>query len=115
MFLIWLAVTLWNVVSPWPDRWWADYFWGMGVVLALAVGAITGVWFTIGGLRDLWRLFRALAVLERDVHDDGRVTDPPGVIVEAPGAEAPAAPAAGGVEGLGARPEPRSGSAVVMR
>ncbi len=72
-FGVWLVITVWNLAAPWPDAWWANYFWVMGVGFALLVGTITGVWFTWGGLRDLRRLFRRLQTLERNVLDDGRV------------------------------------------
>ena len=72
-FGVWLVVTLWNVVAPWPPRWWATYFWINGICFGLLVGAITTVWFTWGGTRDLFRLFRDLETLQRDPDDDGRV------------------------------------------
>jgi SSS family solute:Na+ symporter len=74
-FALWLIVTLWNLVQPWSNETWAHYFWIMGVLFTLVVGAITGVWFTWGGLRDLNRLFQALAHLRRSELDDGRVID----------------------------------------
>ena len=43
--------------------------------LGLFVGAVTTVWFTWGGVRDLIRLFRSLKTLKRSVLDDGRVID----------------------------------------
>ncbi len=39
----------------------------------MAVGLVTTVWFTVGGTRDLMRLFRALRTAKRNVLDDGRV------------------------------------------
>ncbi len=52
--------------------WWKYYTVGQGLV----VGAITVVWFTWGATRDLFRLFRNLKSLNRDVdsRDDGRVS-----------------------------------------
>lgn len=73
LFGVWLVVTLWNFAVSWPDAWWAKYFWIMGVWLALVVGTITGVWFGIGGTRDLIRLFQGLKTRVRDARDDGRV------------------------------------------
>lgn len=72
-FAVWLVITVWNVVRPWPDGWWATYFWLNGIVLALLIGVVTSVWFTWGGLRDLRRLFVRLQRLERNPLDDGRV------------------------------------------
>ena len=72
-FGVWLVVTLWSAIDPWPHEWWAMYFWVNGILFGLLVGAITTVWFTWGGVRDLFRLFRDLETLERDDADDGRV------------------------------------------
>ncbi len=72
-FGVWLVVTVWNLIAPWPEEWWAAYFWINGIGFGLLVGVITSVWFTWGGIRDLIRLFRRLETLERDLNDDGRV------------------------------------------
>lgn len=37
------------------------------------VGAVSTVWFTIGGTRDLLRMFKALKIKESIMLDDGRV------------------------------------------
>ena len=37
------------------------------------IAAISSVWFTIGGIRDLRQLFRDLRTREIDVLDNGRV------------------------------------------
>ena len=37
------------------------------------VGAVSTVWFTIGGTRDLLRIFKALKIKETNMLDDGRV------------------------------------------
>ncbi|MEN8254459.1 MAG: hypothetical protein ABFR33_03210 [Verrucomicrobiota bacterium] len=72
---IWLVVVLINAVPAW--RWsgkgWSRYWWIMGILQPLVVAVITSVWFTIGGSRDLRRLFRDLEALPRSELDDGRV------------------------------------------
>lgn len=74
LFVIWLAVVVWNlVVGRFGPEGWANYFWFTNVMLALAVGAVTSIWFSIGGVRDLRIMFKRLATLERNVLDDGRV------------------------------------------
>jgi SSS family solute:Na+ symporter len=72
-FAVWLIVVAWNSVSPFSKEAWADYFYIMNVLVVLAIGAVTTVWFTIGGTWDLHRLFKRLKTLERNVLDDGRV------------------------------------------
>jgi len=74
-FGVFLIGTIWNVIRPWPDRWWVDYWYVVGLILPVVVGIITSVWFSIGGYRDLRTLFRRLRILERNVLDDGRVVD----------------------------------------
>jgi len=77
--MFWLAVfviaTVWNLIRPWPDGWWASYWYVAGLIVPIVMGIVTSVWFTIGGLRDLRRLFRRLRTLERNILDDGRVVD----------------------------------------
>jgi SSS family solute:Na+ symporter len=74
LFGVWLAVVLWNLlIARFSDDAWAHYFWYTRIGLALVVGAVTSVWFTLGGLRDLRRMFKRLATLERNPLDDGRV------------------------------------------
>lgn len=45
------------------------------VFLPLMVGAITTVWLTRGGVRDLRRLFRDRRTCERNTLDDGMVVN----------------------------------------
>jgi SSS family solute:Na+ symporter len=74
VFAVWLGVVAWNMlVGRFSAEGWASYFWIMNIGLALAVGSITSVWFTIGGIWDLRRLFSRLAALKRNALDDGRV------------------------------------------
>ena len=71
---IFVAVVVWNWISPWPTEWWGNYFFIVQVAVAgLAVGAVSTVWFTIGGTRDLIRMFKALKIKETNRLDDGRV------------------------------------------
>ncbi|HMP75154.1 MAG TPA: hypothetical protein PKE12_02545 [Kiritimatiellia bacterium] len=74
-FAIWLAATLLNL-SPrtrWTGEGWAAYFHVVGIWIPLGMGAVTSIWFSWGGIRDLRRLFRRLAEMRRNVLDDGRV------------------------------------------
>lgn len=76
-FCIWLIATAINLVPAW--RWtgegWSHYFRYVGIWIPFVVSVVTSIWFTWGGIRDLRRLFRRLAVMSRNVLDDGRVMD----------------------------------------
>ncbi|HBP07783.1 MAG TPA: sodium:panthothenate symporter [Lentisphaeria bacterium] len=58
--LAFLGVLLWNLFSPWPLEWWGHYFFVVQLAIPLVLAAVTTVWFGIGGVRDLFRLFRDL-------------------------------------------------------
>ena len=61
----------------WSDETWFAWFEYYTIWLNLLIGAVTTVWFTWGGIRDLVRLFRQLKSLDRtaDAEDDGRVAE----------------------------------------
>ncbi|MBO7146868.1 MAG: sodium:panthothenate symporter [Lentisphaeria bacterium] len=71
--LTFVVMIIWNVFQPWPDLWWAHYFYWTSILIAGLIGIISTVWFSIGGTLDLMRLFRDLATKEQDDLDDGRV------------------------------------------
>lgn len=73
LFAIWAIATVWNLLAPWTNESWMHYHWFITIQLAMVVGVITSVWFTIGGVIDLRKLFRRLETLHRDERDDGRV------------------------------------------
>ena len=70
-----IGTIIWNTISPWPAHWWAYRFWFASICVASLVGIVSTVWFTIGGTRDLIRLFRRLDQrAEIDENDDGSVS-----------------------------------------
>ncbi len=71
--LVFLLVLLWNSVSPWAASWWSTYFLIIVLIVPAAMAAITCVWFGIGGVVDLFRLFRDLKTRVVNPLDDGRV------------------------------------------
>jgi Na+/proline symporter len=77
--MFWFAVfaigSIWYLVRPWPLSIWGVYFQWTGILLPFAVGAVTVVWLTWGGIRDLRRLFVSLRNLKRNDFDDGMVID----------------------------------------
>jgi SSS family solute:Na+ symporter len=73
-FAVFLSVAGWNIfISRWSPQGWANYFFIMNLVVGLVVGAVTSVWFTIGGTWGLRDMFRRLHALQRNRLDDGRV------------------------------------------
>ena len=68
-----LTLVIWNAISPWPNHWWATWFFISNIVVASSIGLISTVWFTIGGTWDLIRLFKRLETKEVNALDDGRV------------------------------------------
>ncbi|WP_428940684.1 sodium:solute symporter family protein [Fontivita pretiosa] len=69
-----LVITFWNLfIFDWPVSWWAHYWMITAIAFPLIIAVATLVWFSIGGVRDIIDFFRALATMQRDVRDDGRV------------------------------------------
>ncbi len=69
-----ILVIIWNTVSPWKPSWWDKYFLITSLIVPGIVAAISSVWFLIGGLFDLRRLFRDLATRgDIDENDNGVV------------------------------------------
>jgi len=82
-----LALVIWNgiwvlmffgaaafnyLIRPIPAGWWPA-FWRVWVWVQIAVGIPATLWFTVGAVRDMKRVFHRLATLQRDERDDGRV------------------------------------------
>ena len=55
------------------DSWWLG-FWHTKIWIELAVAVVVIVWFTVGGVRDVKALLRALAKKDRDEAGDGFVS-----------------------------------------
>jgi Na+/proline symporter len=68
-----LTLVVWNKLSPWPDSWWATWFFITNIVISGIIGVVSTVWFTIGGTWDLMRMFKRLEANEVNTLDDGRV------------------------------------------
>jgi solute:Na+ symporter, SSS family len=65
---------VWNIISPWPNERWGNFYFITEVVVGgIFIGAISTVWFTIGGTRDMLRMFKTLAANGSNMLDDGRV------------------------------------------
>jgi SSS family solute:Na+ symporter len=75
----WLAVllvgTIWNLVAPWPERVWSEFWHVSAIGLPVFLSVVTCVWFTWGGLHDMRELFRRLRAEKVNPLDDGTVVD----------------------------------------
>ena len=58
--ILFLLVLIWNQISPWPMKWWSDYFYITHIVIPGAIGIITTLWFGWGGIKDLIEMFKTL-------------------------------------------------------
>jgi SSS family solute:Na+ symporter len=70
--VIFVIVTLYNLGTDVPHESWLN-FWRYWTWFVFVTGAIVLVWFTIGGLRDLRRMFARMRDLSDDAHDDGQL------------------------------------------
>ena len=70
-----IVVAIWNTISPWPTSWWRTYYLCVWVLVPGTIGIFTTVWFLIGGIVDLRRLFRDLAQRKVDYSDTGWLGD----------------------------------------
>lgn len=68
-----IIIIIWNLISPWPVNWWANWFLIYNLIYVGIIGIVSTVWFTIGGTWDLKRMFRRLESKVTNIHDDGRV------------------------------------------
>lgn len=75
--LFWFAVmvvgSIWNLIAPWPDSIWTTFWQFVGIGIPVLLAAVTGVWFTWGGLLDMRRLFQRLNEQVINPLDDGTV------------------------------------------
>ena len=74
-FIAFIGVLIWNAVSPWPAQWWSWYFFITVIVVGIIIGTVSTVWFMIGGITDMRRLFADLAKRVDNPLDDGWVED----------------------------------------
>ena len=73
-FLIcFIGSIIWNAFSPISKTGWTWYFFVNSLLLPCIIGVISTVWFVTGGIIDIRRLFRDLAVRNSNVADDGWV------------------------------------------
>jgi len=68
-----VGVLVWNAIAPWPTHWWPVYYFIIKVVAMGLVALISTVWFTWGGVRDMFHLFRDLDAKRTSELDNGTV------------------------------------------
>lgn len=71
--LCFVGVLIWNLISPWPAEWWNHYFFITSMVVTGIIGIVSTFWFLIGGVIDMRRLFRDLALRVDNPLDNGIV------------------------------------------
>ena len=71
--LCFVAVLIWNLLSPWPKEWWSTYFFVTSLCVTGAIGIVSTFWFLIGGVIDMKRLFKDMAARVDDPLDNGQV------------------------------------------
>ncbi|MGE4565082.1 MAG: sodium:panthothenate symporter, partial [Victivallaceae bacterium] len=71
--IMFCGVLVWNAVAPWPQQYWAMYFFISIVAAGLLVGVVSTVWFMVGGIIDMYALFRDLEARVANPLDNGVV------------------------------------------
>jgi len=73
-FILFIGTVIFNTIYRWPKEWWGYYFFISLLLVPGIAGAITTVWFFIGGVRDLRQLFIDLHRRKISALDNGRVS-----------------------------------------
>ena len=71
--ILFVGVLVWNMFWPLPPEWWSGYFLVTNLIVSAAIGVVSTVWFMIGGVIDMKRLFRDLNARKDNPLDDGWV------------------------------------------
>ncbi|MDR1191696.1 MAG: hypothetical protein LBK60_08575 [Verrucomicrobiales bacterium] len=77
--LFWCLVaaggSIWNGISPWSVEVWSAFWHIVAIMVPLIIASVTGVWFAIGGARDMKRFFARLKETASNPLDDGTVVN----------------------------------------
>ena len=68
-----VMVLIWNVFSPWDAKAWGNYFLIVFLICPVIASFFTTIWFIIGGVIDMRRLFRDLKMRTENPLDNGQV------------------------------------------
>ena len=72
-FIAFVLVAVSNIFFEWTSKMWGQYFYITHLIVPLPIAIVTTVWFFIGGVIDLRRLFIDLAKRKEDYLDNGMV------------------------------------------
>jgi len=71
-FVVFLIGTIWNLTCDVSDGAWMKY-WYFFVIVRIVAAVLVIIWFTIGGVADIGKMFSRLRGMKRDHGDDGSV------------------------------------------
>jgi SSS family solute:Na+ symporter len=71
--IVFIVGTIYNLSHETGDSAWMD-FWKIYLLIHIALAAISIIWFTIGGLKDMKIMMKKLRSAKRDDNDDGFIT-----------------------------------------
>ena len=74
-FGLWIGMTVAVYTVGVSKAGWITYHYYVNAMFFIATSFIVMVWLSIGGIRDLIRLYRDLNTVQRDLDDDGTVRD----------------------------------------
>jgi SSS family solute:Na+ symporter len=69
---IFIIGCLLNIIKDVPSSSWMS-FWHFKIIFDLILGIIVTIWFTTGGVKDLFNMFKTLKSKRFDINDDGIV------------------------------------------
>ncbi len=70
-----ICVVLLNLFGFWKSEWWSYFFLVNTLVIPLILALVSMIWFTIGGVIDLRKMFHDLKNRQVDALDNGMVED----------------------------------------
>ncbi|MEM6885529.1 MAG: hypothetical protein AAF571_10885, partial [Verrucomicrobiota bacterium] len=71
--LVFIIGTVWNLTHDVSTETWVQW-WGIQIGIEIVFGSCVMIWFSLGGARDVLRLFRGLKQVKVNPLDDGRVS-----------------------------------------
>ncbi len=72
LIVIFIVGTSYNLIFDVSEARWAT-FWKYYIAVLVVMSVLTTIWFTIGGFKDMGKMFSLLKTINRDESDDGKV------------------------------------------